>query len=274
MSMLEKMARRLALDALERVQPDTFTNVIDTIDLTKNEDGNYQVGEHISYGDKSAPWLDYDAARDTMVAMMAAQAGALVVVPEEAPGDPYLAQIAQLLVDSADVPTDASDVADGAAIVGTVKNALAYLDAARHDNGLKRATILEMGGHLNTINTMLAKSPDMPLTKDDLQLWPQTVAGVADALRYLNDVRGACVANESEIERLNAVISNWHIGTNELQDKYLAAQQEIGALTAKLDEARRSIKRNVDEAANCQARYEAMCEALGMAMDKLAGVGK
>ncbi len=274
MSMLEKMARRLAQDALERVKPGTYTSVVDGVCLYRMLDGNYQVGERLGAGDEDAPGISFETARESMVAMMVEQAGALVVVPEDAPMDSRLAQIAQLLVNSADVPTDAQDVADGAAIVQTVKDALDWLATARREVSNSSATILEMGKHLNAINTMLAESPDIGITEDDLQLWPQTVAGVADALRYLNDVRGACVANESEIERLNAVISNWHIGTNELQDKYLAAQQEIGALTAKLDEARRSIKRNVDEAANCQARYEAMCEALGMAMDKLAGVGK
>ena len=229
MSMLEKMARRLALDALERVQPDTFTNVIDTIDLTKNEDGNYQVGERISYGDKNAPWLDYDAARDTMVAMMAAQAGAIVVVPEDAPMGSHLAHIAKLLVDSADVPTDAQDVADGAAIVQTVKNALDYLDAARDDNQIKYSRIKQ----LETVNAQ----------------------------------------KQNEIEGLNVQIQNWHTGANELQDKLLAAQQEIGALTEQRNTAQRNSKRWEDEAANNQARYEGMEAALRIVLE-LAGVGK
>ena len=223
MSMLEKMARRLALDALERVQPDTFTNVIDTIDLTKNEDGNYQVGERISYGDKNAPWLDYDAARDTMVAMMAAQAGAIVVVPEDAPMGSHLAHIAKLLVDSADVPTDAQDVADGAAIVQTVKNALDWLAKARGE-----------------LREALAK------------------------VQHSN-ADFAAASNQA---------NNFKAALDLCREEQIAAQKEIGALTAKLEEARRSIKRNVDEAANCQARYEAMTEALSLAMDKLAGVGK
>jgi len=221
--MLEKMARRLALDALERVQPDTFTNVIDTIDLTKNEDGNYQVGERISYGDKNAPWLDYDAARDTMVAMMAAQAGAIVVVPEDAPMGSHLAHIAKLLVDSADVPTDAQDVADGAAIVQTVKNALDWLAKARGE-----------------LREALAK------------------------VQHSN-ADFAAASNQA---------NNFKAALDLCREEQIAAQKEIGALTAKLEEARRSIKRNVDEAANCQARYEAMTEALSLAMDKLAGVGK
>ena len=39
----------------------------------------------------------------------------------------YLDQIAEMLVESADVPTDESDVADGAAIVQTVKNVLGFV---------------------------------------------------------------------------------------------------------------------------------------------------
>lgn len=237
MSMLEKMARRLAQDALERVKPGTYTSVVDGVGLYQMLDGNYQVGERLGAGDEDAPGISYETARETMVAMMAAEAGALVVVPEEAPGDPYLAQIAQLLVDSADVPADAQDVADGAAIVGTVKNALAYLDAARDDNRIKREKIAKL----------------------DL---------------LLEESRGMNKAAQAEIERLNNQIQRWNIGANELQDKYLAAQQENGALTAKLEEARRSIKRNVDEAAYCQARYETMSEALSMALDRLAGVSK
>ena len=227
--MLEKMARRLALDALERVKPGTYTSVVDGVGLYQMLDGNYQVGERLGAGDDDAPGIDYDTAREAMVAMMAGQAGALVVVPEEAPMDSHLLQIAQLLVDSADVDTDASDVADGAAIVGTVKRALAYLDAARHDNRIKYERIKQLE----------------KLNASQLDI----------------------------IERLNAAVDGARAASDDAFQKYLAAQQEIGALTAKLDEAKRSIKRNVDEAANCQARYEGMQEALRMTLE-LAGVGK
>jgi peptidoglycan hydrolase CwlO-like protein len=152
------------------------------------------------------------------------------------PADPYLAQIAQLLVDSADVPTDASDVANGAAIVGTVKRALDYLDAARDDNRIKREKIAK------------------------LEL-------------LLEESRNMNKAAQAEIERLNNQVQNWTTGANELQDKYLAAQQEIGSLTAKLDTAKRTIKRWEDEAANNQARYEGMGAALRIVLE-LAGVGK
>ena len=230
MSMLEKMARRLALDALERVQPGTYTSVVDGVGLYQMLDGNYQVGEYLGAGYDDAPGIDYDTAREAMVAMMAEQAGALVVVPEDAPMDSHLVQIAQMLVDSADVPTDASDVADGSAIVGTVKRALEYLDAARDDNRIKRERIKQ----LEKLNESL----------------------------------------QDEIERLNAAVDGARRAGDDARQMYLAAQQEIGALTAKLDEAKRSIRRGADEAVNCQARYEAMSEALSMAMDKLAGVGK
>jgi hypothetical protein len=234
--MLEKMARRLAQDALERVKPGTYTSVVDGVGLYQMLDGNYQVGERLGAGDEDAPGISYETAREAMVAMMAEQAGALVVVPEDAPADPYLAQIAQLLVDSADVPTDASDVANGAAIVGTVKRALDYLDAARDDNRIKREKIAK------------------------LEL-------------LLEESRNMNKAAQAEIERLNNQVQNWTTGANELQDKYLAAQQEIGSLTAKLDTAKRTIKRWEDEAANNQARYEGMGAALRIVLE-LAGVGK
>ena len=227
--MLEKMARRLALDALERVKPGTYTSVVDGVGLYQMLDGNYQVGERLGAGDDDAPGIDYDTAREAMVAMMAGQAGALVVVPEEAPMDSHLLQIAQLLVDSADVDTNAQDVADGAAIVGTVKRALAYLDAARDDNRIKYSRIKQLE----------------KLNASQLDI----------------------------IERLNAAVDGARAASDDAFQEYLAAQQEIGALTAKLDEAKRSIKRNADEAANCQARYEGMQEALRMTLE-LAGVGK
>ena len=185
----------------------------------------------------------------------------------------YLEQIAKMLVASADVPTDEQDVADEVCIVQTVKNALDWLAKARREVSNLCAANLEMCKHLDAINAMLAESPDMPLTKGDLQVWSQTVAGVADALRYLNDVRGACVANENEVERLNAVVSNWHTGADELQGKYLAAQQEIGALAEQLNSAKRTAKRWEDEAANNQARYEGMEAALRIVLEQ-AGVGK
>ena len=229
MSMLEKMARRLAQDALERVQPGIYTSVVDGISLYQMLDGNYQVGERLGAGDEDAPGISYETARETMVAMMAAEAGALVVVPEDTPMDPYLGQIAQLLVNSADVDTDASDVADGAAIVGTVKRALDYLDAARDDNQIKYSRIKQ----LETVNAQ----------------------------------------KQNEIEGLNVQIQNWHTGANELQDKLLAAQQEIGALTEQRNTAQRNSKRWEDEAANNQARYEGMEAALRIVLE-LAGVGE
>lgn len=211
MSMLEKMARRLAQDALERVKPGTYTSVVDGVCLYRMLDGNYQVGERLGAGDEDAPGISLGTARETMVAMMAEQAGALVVVPEEAPGDPYLAQIAQLLVDSADVPTDAQDVADGAAIVRAVKAALDWLAETLIDKRRLEST------------TRL-----------------QEIIGERDRFR----------------------------------EQFYTAQQENGALTAKLETSQRDTKRNVIEAANWQARYETMSEALSMALDRLAGVSK
>lgn len=239
MSMLEKMARQLATDALERVKPGTYTSVVDGISLYQMLDGNYQVGERLGAGDEDAPGISYETARETMVAMMAAEAGALVVVPEEAPGDPYLAQIAQiaqLLVDSADVDTDAQDVADGAAIVGTVKRALDYLDAARDDNRIKY----------------------------------ERIKALEAAARSDKEAFESLKVTE---ERLNNEISRWKVGANELQDKHLAAQQEIGTLSLQLSAAKRTIKRWEDEAANNQARYEGMEAALRIVLE-LAGVGK
>jgi hypothetical protein len=248
-------------------------------------DGNYQVGERLGDGSEDAPVLDSTDACETMVAMMATQAGALVVVPEEASGDPYLAQIAQLLVDSADVPTDASDVADGAAIVQTVKNALEYLAKARGETVDARATVLGMGGHLNAINAMLAESPDIAITEDDLQVWTETVSGVGRTLRYLGEVRREAIELRGRLEKLEIFAKNdSELAAKRLQEstqesdrvreQLYAAQQEIGALTEKLSAANRSIKRWQDEASNNQGRYEGMEMALSLVMDKLAGVGK
>ena len=237
MSMLEKMARRLAQDALERVKPGTYTSVVDGVGLYQMLDGNYQVAERLGAGDDDEPGISYETARETMVAMMAEQAGALVVVPEDAPMDIHLAQIAQLLVDSADVPTDASDVADGAAIVGTVKNALDYLDAARDDNRIKYERIKALEAEVRS-------------NKEAFEALKVTEA------------------------RLNDQIARWQIGANELQDKYLAAQQEIGALTVKLEAAQRTNVSYSGQLEGWQGRYEGLSEALSMALDKLAEVRK
>lgn len=237
MSMLEQMASRLATDALNRLSPGIYTNVIDEIWVYQTQDGKFKVSDCPGDGTDKTPGLSYETARETMVAMMAAEAGALVVVPEDALMDSHLAQIAQLLVNSADVPTDEMSNVDGAAIVGTVKDALDYLDAARDDNRIKREKIAKL-------ELLLEES------------------------RNMNE------AAQTEIERLNNQIQTWNTGANELQDKYLAAQQEIGALTAKLETATRNAKRMADEAANLEARYEGLSEALSMALDKLAGAGK
>jgi len=83
MSMLEKMARRLAQDALERVKPGTYTSVVDGVGLYQMLDGNYQVGEHLGAGDEDAPGSSFETARETMVAMMVEQAGALMDEQED-----------------------------------------------------------------------------------------------------------------------------------------------------------------------------------------------
>jgi len=148
----------------------------------------------------------------------------------------YLAQIAEMLVESAEVPTDDSDIANEVATVQTVKNVLDYLASAWHDNGLKREQI-------------------------------------ASLERRLEDARNLNAAGQAEIERLNNQIQTWNVGARELQDKYIAAQQEIGALTEQLSAAKRTAKRWEDEAANSQARYEGMEAALRIVLE-LAGVGK
>lgn len=273
MSMLEKMARRLAQDALERVKPGTYTSVVDGVGLYQMLDGNYQVAEHLGAGDDEEPGMGYDAARETMVAMMATQAGALVVVPEEAPGDPYLAQIAQLLVDSADVPTDASDVADGVAIVGTVKRALDMLYDARGDVDGKSRDLTTTVGHLRKIAGMLVVSPDIAITDDDLQLHADIVQGVDKTLRYLGDLRRQCAANAKEIERYSAKISELRDKCDGMWMQVQAVNLELGQRDAELSGAKRNAKRWEDEAANNQARYEGMEAALRIVLE-LAGVGK
>jgi len=149
----------------------------------------------------------------------------------------YLMQIAQLLVDSSEVPTDMQDVADAVSVVQMVKNTLDWLAKAREAN-IKQS---------DKIASLSAK---------------------------LEECHRLNVAGQAEIERLNNQIQRWNTGANELQDKLLAAQQEIGGLTEKLSAANRSIKRWQDEASNNQGRYEGMEMALSLAMDKLAGVGK
>ena len=182
MSMLEKMARRLATDALERVKPGTYTNVVDEIWLYGTEDGGkYKVSDHPGNGS------------------------------EDAPMGSHLAQIAQLLVDSADMPTEEEDVPNGAAIVRAVKAALDWLAETLIDKRRLEST------------TRL-----------------QEIIGERDRFR----------------------------------EQFYTAQQENGALTAKLETSQRDTKRNVIEAANWQARYETMSEALSMALDRLAGVSK
>ena len=271
--MLEKMARRLALDALERVKPGTYTSVVDGVGLYQMLDGNYQVGERLGAGDDDAPGIDYDTAREAMVAMMAGQAGALVVVPEEAPMDSHLLQIAQLLVDSADVDTDASDVADGAAIVGTVKRALDMLYDARGDVDGKSRDLTTMAGHLKNIAGMLVASPDIAITDDDLQLHAHVVQGVAKTLRYLGDLRRQCAANAEEIERYSAKISELKDKCDGMWMQVQAADLELGKRDSELSGAKHTAKRWEDEAANNQARYEGMEAALRIVLE-LAGVGK
>ncbi len=284
MSMLEKMARRLAQDALERVQPGIYTSVVDGVCLYQMLDGDYQVGERLGAGDEDAPGVSYETARETMVAMMAEQAGALVVVPEDATMASHLAQIAQMLVNSADVPTDAQDVADGAAIVGTVKNALDWLTTARTNNRRLESANISLSDSLENISAMLVKSPDIALGKDDLQTFEAVEGGVGRALRYLGEVRREAIELRAKVEQLEIFAKNdAELAAKSLQDasaendrireQYLAAQQEIGALTARLEEAKRSIRRNADEAVNWQGRYEGLSEALAIVLEK-AGVGK
>ncbi len=107
MSMLEKMARRLAQDALERVKPGTYTSVVDGVGLYQMLDGNYQVGERLGAGSDDAPGISCETARETMVAMMATQAGALVVVPESDDITALIAEVRALRTKLDATPTDA-----------------------------------------------------------------------------------------------------------------------------------------------------------------------
>jgi hypothetical protein len=285
MSMLEKMARRLAQDALDRVKPGTYTSVVDGVGLYQMLDGNYQVAEHLGAGDDEEPGMGYDAARETMVAMMAERAGALVVVPEEAPTGTHLAQIAQLLVDSADVPTDPPDVADGEAIVGTVKRALDWLTTARTNNRRLESVNISLSDSFENISAMLVKSPDIALGKDDLQTVEAVEGGVGRALRYLGEVRREAAELRVKVERLEVFAKNdADLAANRLQEasaendrireQYLAAQQEIGALTVKLEAAQRTNVSYSGQLEGWQGRYEGLSEALSMALDKLAEVRK
>lgn len=148
----------------------------------------------------------------------------------------YIEQIAKMLVDSADVPTDESDVADEVSIVQTAKFALDKLTTVSDAATAQR----------DTIDNLSAR---------------------------LDECRGMNRAAQTEIERLNNQIQNWNTGANELQDRYNDAWQQIGALTEQLSAAKRTAKRWEDEAANNQARYEGMEAALRIVLE-LAGVGK
>ena len=148
----------------------------------------------------------------------------------------YIEQIAKMLVDSADVPTDESDVADEVSIVQTAKFALDKLTTVSDAATAQR----------DTIDNLSAR---------------------------LDECRGMNRAAQTEIERLNNQIQNGNTGANELQDRYNDAWLQIGALTEQLSAAKRTAKRWEDEAANSQARYEGMEAALRIVLE-LAGVGK
>ena len=228
MSMLEQMARRLAQDALNRLSPGIYTNVVDEIWVYQTAGGKFKVSDCPGDGTDEAPELDYDAACVVMVAQMATQAGALVVVPEDAPMDPHLVQIAHLLVNSADVPTDPSDVADGAAIVQAVKLALDWLTKARTANAEKSSEL-------------------------------------RDALAKVQHSNADFAAASNQANNLQAALDLCHT-------ELIAAQQEIGALTAKLEAAQRTNVSYSGQLEGWQGRYEGLSEALSMAMDKLAAV--
>jgi hypothetical protein len=228
MGMLEKMARRLAQDALERVQPGIYTSVVDGVCLYRMLDGNYQVGERLGAGDEDAPGISFETARESMVAMMVEQAGALVVVPEDAPMDSRLLQIADMLVNSADVPTGPQDVADGTAIVQTVKQALDWLAKARAANAEKSSEL-------------------------------------RDALAKVQHSNADFAAASNQANNLQAALDL-------CREQLYAAQQEIGALTAKLEAAQRTNVSYSGQLEGWQGRYEGLSEALSMAMDKLAAV--
>jgi len=102
----------------------------------------------------------------------------------------YLAQIAEMLTDSEDVPTDADDVSDAVSIVQTVKNALEYLSAVRDDNRSKSEKIAK--------------------------------------LKFLlEESRGMNKAAQAEIERLCDKILSCHTDAVEPQDKYNAAKERL-----------------------------------------------
>lgn len=211
MSMLEQMASRLATDALNRLSPGIYTNVIDEIWVYQTQDGKFKVSDCPGDGTDETPGISYETARETMISLMAAEAGALVVVPEEAPMDSHLAQIAQLLVDSADVDTDAQDVADGAAIVRTVKRAMDWLTKARHDNSAKHARIVQIEGLNESLQDELKR-------RDDRVTEWQTKAVVVQG--KLNDAQRSVGQLEAVAEREKRNALRWEAESHEWQARY------------------------------------------------------
>ena len=106
-----------------------------------------------------------------------------------------------------------------------------------------------------------------------------------EVVRYLGEVRREAAELRVKVERLEVFAKNdADLAANRLQEasaendrireQYLAAQQEIGALTVKLEAAQRTNVSYSGQLEGWQGRYEGLSEALSMALDKLAEVRK
>ncbi len=148
----------------------------------------------------------------------------------------YLEQIAQLLVDSPDVPTDESDVADAVSIVQTVKNALDYLDAARDDNRIKREAIANLDTRASADRALIESLQD-------------------------------------ELNRRDGHVTEWQAKAIAVQAKLNDAHRSIGQLEAAAEREKHNARRWEAESHEWQARYEGMEAALRIVLEQ-AGVGK
>ena len=66
--------------------------------------------------------------------------------------------------------------------------------------------------------------------------------------------------------------NNLQVALDLCRTELIAAQQQIGALTAKLEAAQRTNVSYSGQIEGWQGRYEGLSEALSMAMDKLTAV--
>jgi chromosome segregation ATPase len=138
----------------------------------------------------------------------------------------HLEQIARLLVDSEDVPTDASDVADEVAIVQTVKNALDYLSTARDVNRIKSEKIAK----LESLNASL---------QDEIN---RINSHVSEWHNKATEYRDHCQAAQHAVDSLNGKLE----AAQRKNDRYAV---ELGELIARSEGMRDAFGMALDKLA-------------------------